>query len=306
MKKSTSRIASFLSLLMLTQMVCSCGTTVTLTALVYEDLNGNGQKESNEPWMEDVFVTWLGRTQTTNENGEAQFSSQSFTTETDCLSSGVIYIQVPSGYVLTQTSYINPFCDTTMLFGIEFFENAEQLIRPIFGVAPIQEEEPQLQIVPTPTEEPVLANPALTLTKTVDHTTCVRAGEQFNYTYVFTNTGDVPLTGPFTLADNKIPSLNCEQDLSTLVLQPNESATCTGIYFSTDVESEIGAVIRNEAVVSVVYMEQVVTSNTAVQEVFCTANPRNDDDDDVEPTQDPCAGGPPYPETCTNPPTPED
>lgn len=302
MKKSIFRIVSFLSILALTQMVCSCGTSVALTVNVYEDLNGNGRKDSNEPYMSGVAVTWLDTTKTTDSNGVAQFPSKSFTRESDCRVALQAHAQPPSGYKVTQIGWVSLSCASSHIFGFEIFDTSNQIGYSIIGLAPIVQEA-QIEIIPAPTEESPAANPALTLTKTVDHTTCIRAGEQFNYTYVIANTGDTPLRGPFNLIDNKVPTINCEKDLSTLVLQPNESVTCTGIYFSTDVESQIGAVIRNEAIASVVYNGEIISSNTAVQEVFCKANPPKEED---APTEDPCLVGPPYPASCPTPPlTPE-
>lgn len=302
MKKSAFRVVSFLSILALTQMMCSCGMSATVTVGVYEDLNSNGKKESGEPWMPGVPVTWLGITKTTDANGTAQFPSQSFSKEKECIAAIKTNVQPPQGYKVTQPGWVNLYCYATKLYGFEFFESGNQNAFSIIGLAPIIQEA-QTEIIPASTEESPAANPALTLTKTVDHTTCLRAGEQFNYTYIITNTGNTPLTGPFNLIDNKIPTIKCEEDLSTLVLQPNESATCTGIYFSTDIESQIGAVIRNEAVVTVLYNGETISSNTAVQEVFCKANPPKEED---APTEDPCLVGPPYPESCPVPPlTPE-
>jgi hypothetical protein len=303
MRKSNFRALTLLSLLVITQVFCSCSINTNVTAKVYEDADGNGSKNGSEIWLPGITLTW-GSSKVTDENGTVVFAPRNFTTESACRGASSVSIQVPEGYRITQQgTYLFLQCRTKRTSGFYYFDvPANQSRETIFGLAPITPPETQPEIIPAPTEETNFGNPALSLTKNVDHTSCIRADEQFNYTYTITNIGDVALAGPFTLSDNKIPSLNCEQDLSTLVLQPNESVTCTGIYFSTDVESEIGAVIRNEAVASVVYMQQTVTSNTAIQEVFCIANPNEEEE---EPTEDPCAGGPPYPETCTNPPTPE-
>lgn len=304
MRKINGRVFLFLSSLAATQLFCSLSTTVNLAARVYEDLDGNGNKSENEPWFPGVILEWEGDYEATDKNGIATFT-QSYLLQHECMSHGGIYLQVPDGYYITQADNAEVNCETTAMY----FKKTKQSVSATFGLAPILEEsqleESQLEIIPMPTEE-ITGNPALTLSKSVDHTTCVRAGEQFNYTYVITNTGDVPLSGPFTLTDDKVRSITCEQSLSSLILQPNESVACTGIYFSTDVESEIGAVIRNKAVASVVYNGQVVTSNTAIQEVFCTPKPNNQDDKE-EPTPDPCVdAGPTYPESCIPPETPED
>jgi hypothetical protein len=307
MKKSAHRLLSFLCILALTQMVCSCSVNRKLIVRGYEDINGNGKKEENEPWLEGISITWLNMSKNTDVNGIADFPEQNFNSERQCRSANFLNVQTPPEYRMTQRPFVYFDCYAiSYADGIDFFDGpTSQTIETIFGLQKIElvdaatEENP---VPSAPTSTPIVPAPSLSLEKTVDHNACTAAGEKFSYTYTFTNTGNMPLTGPFTLTDDKIFSFTCEQTLQNLALQPNESAVCYGVYLITEQEYKSGATIHNEATVSAFFEEQKIVSNTAKQDVVCYPKPK---DPNPEPTEDPCAGGPPYPESCPNPPTPE-
>jgi hypothetical protein len=91
---------------------------------------------------------------------------------------------------------------------------------------------------------------SLSLTKTVSPDTVVFAGEQVNYSFVVTNTGNLSLTSP-TITETKFtgtgaaPSITCPDT----VILPGESVECVAPYVVTAADVEAGSV-TNEAVAS--------------------------------------------------------
>jgi uncharacterized repeat protein (TIGR01451 family) len=75
---------------------------------------------------------------------------------------------------------------------------------------------------------PASQNPALSLTKSASQTTYSAAGQVITYSYVIKNTGNVTLTGPFLVTDNKA-TVTCTQPLDGK-LSPNETMNCTATY----------------------------------------------------------------------------
>ena len=73
----------------------------------------------------------------------------------------------------------------------------------------------------------VPAAPGLSLTKTANPTTYTTVGQVIVYTYVLKNTGNVTLTGPFTVTDDKLGTFTCGSATS---LAPGASVTCTKSY----------------------------------------------------------------------------
>lgn len=69
--------------------------------------------------------------------------------------------------------------------------------------------------------------PALALTKTADPTTYTARGEVITYKYVLTNNGQVSLSSPFTVTDDKLGSFACSTDPS---LPVDGSLSCTKPY----------------------------------------------------------------------------
>jgi len=106
------------------------------------------------------------------------------------------------------------------------------------------------------------AQPALSLTKSaspVFHS----GGQQVTYTYTLTNTGDVPLTAPFTIDDNRVPTdWSCEERAELL---PGDTMLCQGSYF---IDAGIRWTITNTATAYAFYRDQQVSSDTASAEVL--------------------------------------
>jgi hypothetical protein len=102
------------------------------------------------------------------------------------------------------------------------------------------------------------AGPALTLTKTAAPLFFAKPGDVISYTYVMTNAGDVPLTGPFTVTDDKAATV-CP---ATASLATGAALTCTGSYTITQADVNLGSV-TNTATAAGTYAGNPVVSNSA-------------------------------------------
>ena len=89
----------------------------------------------------------------------------------------------------------------------------------------------------TDTVDPAPA-PALTLVKGASPTTFTSAGDVIAYTYVLTNSGNVALSGPFTVTDDKT-TVTCP---ATVSLAVGDSITCTAVYTITPADITAGSV----------------------------------------------------------------
>jgi LysM repeat protein len=56
-----------------------------------------------------------------------------------------------------------------------------------------------------------------------------QVNQVITYTYVILNNGNVTLSGPFTVADDKVATVNCTQPADNL-LSPNKEMSCTSSY----------------------------------------------------------------------------
>jgi uncharacterized repeat protein (TIGR01451 family) len=102
------------------------------------------------------------------------------------------------------------------------------------------------------------AGAALTLVKTPTPATFAHLGDVISYTYVLSNTGNVPLSGPFTVIDNRV-TVTCPQPGSLAV---NASITCSASYAIQQADLSAGSV-TNTATGSAYYSAVLITSNTA-------------------------------------------
>jgi hypothetical protein len=104
---------------------------------------------------------------------------------------------------------------------------------------------------------------ALSLIKTATPTTYSRIDDVISYSYEVKNTGNVALSGPFTVTDDKV-TVTCPVTAS---LDPGASITCSASYTITQTDLDNGSV-TNTATAS----GGGVTSNTATKTVNL-ANP---------------------------------
>ena len=77
--------------------------------------------------------------------------------------------------------------------------------------------------------------PGISLAKTADPDTYGKPGQTITYTYVVTNSGNVPLSG-ITLSDSKLGAITCPQTS----LDAGESMECTAVHVTTAADVKAG------------------------------------------------------------------
>ena len=100
-------------------------------------------------------------------------------------------------------------------------------------------------------------NPALTLVKSTTTTNYDSVGDTISYSYMVTNSGNVPVVPPYAVADDKA-TVSCPQTPNPL--NPGAFITCTATYTVTQADLTAGSVV-NVATASAVYNGSPVTSN---------------------------------------------
>lgn len=110
---------------------------------------------------------------------------------------------------------------------------------------------------PTATNTPV-PNPEIGLTKSANPSVYTTPGQVITYTYAVTNSGDVTLTGPITVADDRA-TVNCP-NVSTLA--PGASITCLATYVVTQADI-LNGLVTNHATAQAFFAGLPVTSNPA-------------------------------------------
>lgn len=111
-------------------------------------------------------------------------------------------------------------------------------------------------------------SPALTLFKTATPTTYSKVGDLIGYSYKVTNRGNVTLTGPFTVADNKA-TVTCP---TSATLAPGASITCTASYTISQADLDTGSV-ANTATAKGSFAGDDVSSNEDSKTVTAVQNP---------------------------------
>jgi hypothetical protein len=112
-----------------------------------------------------------------------------------------------------------------------------------------------------------IQNPALALVKTPSQPIVQNQGTQVTYTYSLTNSGNVTLSAPYSISDNKINSgqLNCSGAASPLA--PGTTTTCTGTYVISGADVANGSV-TNFATATASFSGLPVSSNVATATVI--------------------------------------
>jgi uncharacterized repeat protein (TIGR01451 family) len=110
------------------------------------------------------------------------------------------------------------------------------------------------------------AVPALTLTKSATPGTYDTVGQSITYNYTIKNTGNVDLSGPFSVNDNKA-TVSCTQPADG-ALSPNEEMTCTATYTVTQADLDASKVTNTATATN-----GTVTSNQATVTVYAVAHP---------------------------------
>ena len=83
--------------------------------------------------------------------------------------------------------------------------------------------------------------PSMVMTKVASPQVFASVGQTINYDYVITNTGNVTITDPIEVTDNRIASVNCPV-LPIGGLVPGETLTCTGSDVVMQADIDAGAI----------------------------------------------------------------
>ncbi|MGH8247378.1 MAG: beta strand repeat-containing protein, partial [Gammaproteobacteria bacterium] len=105
----------------------------------------------------------------------------------------------------------------------------------------------------------IILDPELTLTKTALPLTYTAAGEVIGYSFLIENTGNVTISGPFTVSDDKATDESCPALPASLA--PGDTVTCTASYTITAGDVAAGSV-TNSAFATGTFGGNPVTSNT--------------------------------------------
>jgi large repetitive protein len=107
--------------------------------------------------------------------------------------------------------------------------------------------------------------PALNLAKSADISTYTAVGTVIHYMFVVTNSGNVTLSGPFSVSDNRSTNESCP---ATVTLAPGNSITCTASHTVTQADIDAGAVTNVASATN-----GTVTSNNDSVTVSADQNP---------------------------------
>ena len=125
---------------------------------------------------------------------------------------------------------------------------------------------------------PGVQTPTLALDKTTTTLDYDSVGDIINYSYKVTNSGNVPLTPPYAVSDNKT-TVSCPQTPNPLL--PGAFITCTATYTVTQADLDAGQVV-NIASASAMFGQTPVTSNTDTVNVPALLGPELTLDKDTQ------------------------
>ncbi len=117
--------------------------------------------------------------------------------------------------------------------------------------------------------------PALALTKGAFDTagqpltTATTVGVSITYTYTLQNTGNVTLTSPYTITDNKLTGVTCAAGS----IAPTASINCSKTYVTTQTDLDAGSII-NTASATAMFGTKTVASNQTSATVITYTSPR--------------------------------
>jgi hypothetical protein len=279
-----------LAVLTLSQLRCSAASPVSavkqgsMVIHTFIDYNLNGTPDEGDEMLAGVQLAYGGfGSQPTNEGGTATFAVH-LENEEGCLylnEQKPITVLPPPGYMLKEME-VGPWnCELSEQgsgasftvsnednFAYLRFERQTDASLPPPVI--VQEVPPTLTPLPMPmfVETATLLSqpkPALTLEAITRPATFSRTGVEIKFSYRFTNTGDVTLTGPFILKDlTSDPStIFCSQYLETAVIGPGQFIDCGGSRKSREPDIEQG-VIGNVITISVTYVDPLSGSSFAV------------------------------------------
>jgi LPXTG-site transpeptidase (sortase) family protein len=210
---------------------------------VWNDLNANGIQDSGEPGINNVTVHLLDSggntisTTTTDASGFYHFTN---------LTPGTYSVQfvAPAGYNFSPQNVGSD----------DAIDSDANTTTGITG---------QYTLISGETNNSVdaglyLQSPALTLVKTATPTTYSAVGDVISYSFFVTNSGNITLSGSFTVTDDKATDEACPVTPS---LAPGASITCTASYTITPADLNAGFV-TNTASAHASFGGNPVNSNT--------------------------------------------
>jgi uncharacterized repeat protein (TIGR01451 family) len=112
-----------------------------------------------------------------------------------------------------------------------------------------------------------IQNPSLSLSISPDPQATSVAGATVTYTYTLTNNGNVTISSPYNISDNKISGVTCPG--TPVQLDPGQSVICAKAYQITAGDVSAGEVV-NQATGSGTFNAATVTSNLATATVYTT------------------------------------
>ncbi len=111
-------------------------------------------------------------------------------------------------------------------------------------------------------------NPALLIDKSASPTNYSASGDLITYTYNVTNSGNVNITGPITVTDDKIGTVK----ITAGNLVPSQSVLGNATYTITQADLDAGSV-TNAAYATGTFGNNTTTSNTDNETVTAVQNP---------------------------------
>ena len=116
---------------------------------------------------------------------------------------------------------------------------------------------------------PATQRPALDLAKSASPATYNRAGQTINYSYDLKNTGNVTLSGPFAVTDDKA-TVTCPAAVTSLA--PGDTLACMATYTIMQADLAVGKV-TNKATATASFSGNTITSNEATATVNAIQTP---------------------------------
>jgi hypothetical protein len=269
-----------LAVLTVSQLRCSPASPVKQGSMVmhtFVDINQNGSPDAGDEMLPGVQLAYGGfGSQPSNAGGVAIFAVH-LENEEACLylnEQKPITALPPPGLVLKDMEVGSWNCELSeqgsgssftvtnedSFAYLRFERPAAPTATPVATLTPA----PMPMFVETATS-PTQPRPALTIEAKTIPPTFGRTGVTIKFNYRITNTGNVTLTGPFTLKDvaSDLSTIICTQYLASAVLEPGAFMDCGGNRKSREPDIEQG-VIGNVITISVTYVDPLSGSSFPV------------------------------------------
>ncbi|MBL8079046.1 MAG: hypothetical protein JNM55_13865 [Anaerolineales bacterium] len=270
--KIRSGLLIVLAMLTMSQLRCSADKQGSMVIQAFVDINQSGTPDEGDEMLPGVQMAYDGfGVQSSDTQGTATFVVNQESVET-CLylnEQKPISVLPPPGYVLKDTKIGMWDCEQGWgeadNFAYLHFEklSAATPLPAATQVPATLTPAPMPMFVETATS-PTQPMPALTLEAKTIPPTFSFAGANIKFSYLITNTGNVTLTGPFTLKDlSDISSIYCTQYLQAAVLQPGESMQCGASRKARPPDVNAG-VVGNVITISVTYVDPLTNGTFTV------------------------------------------